>query len=97
MPTARSLLAFAALGALAGCGDNAEPPNFPIAHCEQVTGGHCIEIHGGDSSALQTAVNSIDSSTTIVLGLGTFQMTNQLTIRSKGAHLLGQGIDLTTL
>ena len=87
-----------ALGALiAGCGDNAEAPNFPTANCEQITSGHCVEVHGSDSAALQSAANSIDASTTIVLGLGTFKMTNQLTIRTKGAHLIGQGIDLTTL
>jgi parallel beta-helix repeat protein len=95
MFTARSSLL--ALGALIACGDNAEPPNFPTAHCEQVTGGHCVEIHGGDSAALQTQANSIDASTTIILGLGTFKMTNQLTIRTKGAHVIGQGMDLTTL
>ena len=95
MLTARSSLL--ALGTLVvGCGDNAEPPNFPTAHCEQVT-SHCIEVHGGDSAALQTQVNSIDASTTIILGLGTFKMTNQLTIRTKGAHVIGQGMDLTTL
>jgi parallel beta-helix repeat protein len=85
------------LALAAGCGDNAEAPNFPTASCEQVTGGHCIEIHGGDAAGLQTAANSIDASTTVVLGLGTFKLTNQLTIRTKGAHIIGQGIDRTTL
>jgi parallel beta-helix repeat protein len=104
MLTARSSIFFAlgalgpALGAfVVGCGDNAEPPNFPTAHCEQVTTGHCVEVHGGDSAGLQNQANSIDASTTIILGLGTFKMTNQLTIRTKGAHVIGQGMDLTTL
>lgn len=91
--------AFLALGpALAvGCGDNADSSGFPTSSCDQVTSGTCVEIRGGDAAALQTAANSIDESTTVVLGLGTFNMTNQLTIRSKGAHLIGQGIDKTTL
>lgn len=91
-------LSLLALGAAlaAGCGDNAEAPNFPTFDCAMVTGA-CIEIHGGDAAALQTAANSITASTTIVLGLGTFAMTNQLTLRTKGVHLIGQGIDQTTL
>lgn len=91
-----SLLALCAALA-AGCGDNAEAVNFPTTSCAQVTSGTCVEVQGGDAAALQTAANSIDASTTLVLGLGTFAMTNQLTIRTKGAHLIGQGIDKTTL
>jgi parallel beta-helix repeat protein len=90
-------LALASVLASGGCGDNAEAPNFPTASCAQVSGGTCIEIRGSDAAALQTAANSIDASTTLVLGLGTFKMTNQLTIRTKGAHIIGQGIDQTTL
>jgi parallel beta-helix repeat protein len=81
----------------AGCGDNFEAPNFPIANCTRATTANCLEIHGGDSAGLLTAANSIEAGTTIVLGLGTFKMTNQLTLRTAGAHLIGQGIDKTTL
>jgi parallel beta-helix repeat protein len=84
-------------GFVAGCGDNFEAPNFPIANCTKVSTGHCLEIHGGDSAGLLTAANSIEAGTTIVLGAGTFAMTNQLTLRTAGAHLIGQGIDRTTL
>lgn len=93
--TQRNLLVLA-LGLL-GCGDNFEPPNFPTNACNKVAATHCIEIHGGDSKTLQTAVNSIDASTTIVLGAGRFALDGQLTIRTAGAHLIGQGIELTTL
>jgi parallel beta-helix repeat protein len=84
-------------GFVVGCGDNLEPPPFPIVDCTKVSASHCVEILGGDSAGLLTAANSIDASTTIVLGTGTFAMTNQLTLRTPGAHLIGQGIDTTTL
>lgn len=80
-----------------GCGDNGGASDVPAADCSKVTTAHCVEIQGGDSAGLQTAANSIDAGTTIVLGAGTFKMTNQLTLRTAGAHLIGQGIDRTTL
>jgi parallel beta-helix repeat protein len=97
MQVARLMTLVLGAGFAAGCGDNFEPPNFPTADCTQVTATHCVEIHGGDSAALLTAANSIDANTTIVLGLGTFAMTNQITINTAGTHLIGQGIDKTTL
>ena len=92
-------LAMIALGAglVAGCGDSDHPSMFPTMDCSKVTSGSCVEIDGADSAALQSAANSIGASTTIVLGAGTFAMTNQLTLRSDGMHLIGQGIDTTTL
>src|ERR1044071_5093757 len=98
-PMQAARLAFLALGAAltVGCGDNADSSSFSVNSCAQVTSGQCVQIRGGDAAALQTAANSIDASTTIVLGKGTFNMTNQLTLRSKGAHLIGQGMDQTTL
>jgi parallel beta-helix repeat protein len=86
-----------ALSALAGCGDNLEASNFPTNDCTRVTAAHCVEIHGSDSATLQSATNSMDAGTTIVLGAGVFKLTNQITIRTSGAHLIGQGIDVTTL
>jgi parallel beta-helix repeat protein len=86
-----------AAAAIAGCGDNLEAPNFPTTDCTRVTAAHCVEIHGGDSATLQSATNSMDPGTTLVLGAGTFTLTNQITIRTSGAHLIGQGIDTTTL
>jgi parallel beta-helix repeat protein len=85
-----------ALAALAGCGDNQEASDFPATDCTEVTGA-CVEIAGGDSAALQTATNTINANTTIVLGAGRFMLDNQVTIRTAGAHLIGQGIDITTL
>src|SRR5512139_3036311 len=86
------------LGAgLASCGDNHDAPEFPLVDCSKVMAGNCVEIAAGDAAALQTAANSIEANTTIVLAAGTYAMTNQLTLRTNGAHLIGQGIDVTTL
>jgi len=81
---------------IAGCGDDQHPSTFPTTDCSKIT-GTCVEVEGTDSTALQAAANSISANTTIVLGAGTFVMTNQLTLRSDGMHLIGQGIDTTTL
>jgi parallel beta-helix repeat protein len=83
--------------AAAACGDNQQASQFPTNDCSKFAQGRCIEIASGDSAALQNATNSIEANTTIVLGAGRFAMTNQVTIRTAGAHLIGQGIDVTTL
>jgi parallel beta-helix repeat protein len=95
MPRFMPTLALA-LAALAGCGDNKQASQFPATDCTDVQ-GTCVEIAGGDSAALQTATNTISANTTIVLGAGRFMLDNQVTIRTAGAHLIGQGIDTTTL
>lgn len=97
MQVARLTILALGAGLAAGCGDNFEAPNFPTTSCAKVAAPRCVEIHGGDSAALQTEVNSISAATAIVLGAGAFKMTNQLTIRTAGVHLIGQGIDTTTL
>jgi parallel beta-helix repeat protein len=87
----------------AACGDNddgdplPEPTNFPTTSCADVGTTPCVEIQGGDEAALQTAANSLAAGTTLILGEGTFAMTNGLTIRTAGAHIIGQGIAKTTL
>jgi parallel beta-helix repeat protein len=87
---------------IAACGDNdgdpqPEPTNFPNTSCADVGTTPCIEVEGGDEAALQTAANSLSAGTTVVLGEGTFAMTNGLTIRTAGTHIIGQGIAETTL
>jgi parallel beta-helix repeat protein len=89
--------ALAAVSTLAGCGDNQEASQFPTTDCTKVITDQCFEVRGGDSAMLQTAINSIDTPATVVLGVGRFAMTNQLTIRTPRTHLVGQGIDRTTL
>lgn len=90
-------------GLIAGCGDNSgddDPmtgdPDFPVASCSKVT-GTCVEVKSSDAAGLLTTANTISDNTTIVLGKGKFAMTNQVTIRNNGVHLIGQGIDMTTL
>jgi parallel beta-helix repeat protein len=84
---------FAALALVAACGGEDE---FATNSCADFT-TTCVQIGGGDVNALQTAVNTVEANTTIVLGSGKFAMTNSLTIRADGIHLIGQGIDKTTL
>lgn len=91
---------------LAACGDNGgnnnpdasvdAPPSFAVNSCAKV-GGTCMEIKSGDSATLQTMANTIGDNTSLVLDAGTYKMTNALTLRTKGAHIYGQGIDKTIL
>jgi parallel beta-helix repeat protein len=99
-----SSLTLAALcAALVACGsdddggDDGTAANFPVNRCATIDSPHCQEIPPGDVDALLNAANSIEPGTTLVLGEGTFTMTNGLSIRTAGAHLVGQGIDRTTL
>lgn len=85
---------------LAACGgsDTEQPEDaFPTTSCADFKGATCVEIAAGDSKGLLDAVNSLEANTTIVLAKGTYALDNQVTIRSAGAHLVGQGIDTTTL
>lgn len=92
---AKPIISASLLVLFAACGDDAD--NFPTNSCADVTTGTCVEIKGGDVAGLQNQANSIGANTTIILGSGSFAMTNALTIRTDGFHLIGQGMDLTTL
>lgn len=95
MKMRNALVALAPLAALAaGCGGGA---TFETNNCSDFDTANCVEIEGGDAAALQTAVNSLDPDTTIILGPGTFVFDNQVTIRAAGINLVGQGIEETTL
>jgi len=78
------------VGLSAGCGDNGDTATH---RCSEVKTGTCTELPAGSDADLQTLANSLADNTTIILGAGTFSMSNQVTIRNKGIHLLGQGID----
>lgn len=82
----------AGLTCLVACGG--DDNKFPTNSCADVT-GTCVEV--SDGAALQTAVNTIEPNTTIILGAGEFAMTNSVTIRANGIQLIGQGIDESTL
>lgn len=98
-----SRLTLALCTTLAACGDDsgdddgASAANFPLIRCANITSAHCREIAGGDVNALLTAANTLEPGTTLVLGQGTFMMSNSLSIRTASTHLIGQGIDQTTL
>jgi len=98
------------LGAgLAACGDNGDnsadappptpdaTPTFATIDCTKVTTAHCQQIASGDAAALQLAANSISDDTTIILDAGVYKMTNSLTLRNDGVHLIGQGLEQTTI
>ncbi|MBK6576736.1 MAG: right-handed parallel beta-helix repeat-containing protein [Sandaracinaceae bacterium] len=90
------LVALAPLAAVAaGCGGGA---TFETNNCGDFDTVNCVEIEGGDSAALLTAVNTLEDDTTVILGPGTFELTNTVQIRNaSGVNLVGQGIDTTTL
>ncbi|MFK7990594.1 MAG: parallel beta-helix domain-containing protein [Sandaracinaceae bacterium] len=78
---------------LAGCGS----ADFPNVGCGEFDSATCVEIPSGDSAALIDAVNDLDADTTVLLGLGTYEFDNQVTIRANGINFVGQGIDETVL
>jgi parallel beta-helix repeat protein len=61
-------------------------------------GGTCLEFTEEQETDLLDALNALGDGTTIVLGAGTFDLDNALTIRgANGVTLTGQGIDVTIL
>ncbi|MCB9661693.1 MAG: right-handed parallel beta-helix repeat-containing protein [Sandaracinaceae bacterium] len=83
-------------GAVVGCGSSGG--RFETNNCRDFDSANCVEVEGGDSAALLAAVNALESDTTIILGPGTFELDNQVTIRNAdGISLVGQGMDATTL
>ncbi len=92
----RRLIFAAFLSISAGCDDT--DPNFPSTRCSDVDTPNCVAIAGGDSQALLDAANSLEPGTTIVLGVGTFALQQELNIANvDGTHIVGQGIDQTVL
>jgi len=85
---------------LAGCGgESTTPPDPGFANhsCNEIE-TECVQIAGGDTQALLDATNALEPGTTLILGAGTFALENGITIRNAdGTHLIGQGIDQTTL
>ncbi len=81
---------------LVACGGDGNA-DFPTNRCSDVDSPHCIEIAGGDAQALLDATNALEPGTTIILGKGTYTVLSGVTIRTSGVHLVGQGIDETTL
>lgn len=66
--------------------------------CRQADRATCIEIEGGDVTALQDAANTLEDDSAIVLGEGTWELDNAVTFRNaNGVTLLGQGMGLSVL
>jgi parallel beta-helix repeat protein len=81
------------LALLAAC---SEPtPGFEVASCDHVEA--CVEVPADAPQLLLDTVNTLADGTTVVLGAGTFELDNQVTIRADGISLVGQGIDATVL
>ena len=86
--------AFLLLGA---CGDP-EVDDFPNADCGDFTYANCVRVPAGDAQALFDAVNALGDDTVVILGLGTYSLDNQVTIRGANqVAIVGQGIDMTIL
>lgn len=64
--------------------------NFPNCSCADFT-GDCHQITADDEEGLQIAANSLEDGSALVLGLGVFELNNQVTIRAKNITVCGQG------
>src|SRR5262245_12092142 len=90
------VLSLGVAGGLAACGGD-DDGAFATNSCDDVTTGTCTQIEAGDETGLQNAANAAEANTTVILGKGLFRLDNALTIRTDGFHLIGQGIEETTL
>lgn len=60
---------------------------------------HCVEIAGGDAAALLAVINSDElvPNTTLLLGAGSYSLDNSVRLTTAGTHIIGRGMDETTL
>ncbi len=65
--------------------------DFPSCSCAEFD-GQCFEVTSDDVEGLQIAANSLEDGGALVLGLGTFVLDNQVTIRADDITVCGQGI-----
>lgn len=86
---------FLASSLLLACGGGSG--DFPNTRCADFDTAHCVRIPSGDAAALLEAVNDLEPDTTVLLGIGTYELDNQVTIRASGINLVGQGMDETIL
>ena len=84
--------------AFAACSDEGDDGGDRAFTCEQEARENCIEIPAGDSDALLLALNDdLKPNTTVILGEGTYMLDQTVTITTPGTHLIGQGIEKSTL
>ncbi len=86
---------FVAAGVLlASC----SPNDHPNASCGNFDHANCVLIPASDTRALLDAVNSLENDTVLILGTGTYELDNQVTIRgADNVALVGQGIGESTI
>jgi parallel beta-helix repeat protein len=67
--------------------------DFPNCSCaDDYTGdGNCFEVASGDSEGLLVAANSLEDGDMLVVGLGVYELDNQVTIRGDNITVCGQG------
>jgi parallel beta-helix repeat protein len=75
-----------------GDGDPVEDPNFPLCSCADFPDADCHQVAADDEEGLQIAANSLEDGSALVLGLGVFELDNQVTIRAENITVCGQGI-----
>lgn len=75
-----------------GDGDGDGDPNFPLCSCADFPEADCHQIAADDEEGLQIAANSLEDGSALVLGLGVFELDNQVTIRAEDITVCGQGI-----
>lgn len=81
---------------LTGCGEEADP-SFPNVQCDDFDHANCVLVTSGDAAGLLDAVNALEEDTAVILGTGTYELDNQVTIRANRITITGQGMDATTL
>ena len=87
---------FSAATMFVGC--TTADPNFELFSCTDAVTANCVQIPAETGQDLLVTVNSMMDDTTVVLGKGTFNFDNQVTIRGvSGITLTGQGMDATFL
>jgi parallel beta-helix repeat protein len=84
------------LATLVGCGP---PAGFETSSCKDFRDSTCIQITSEEGAdRLLEVVNGLVDDTVVLLGSGTFQLDNAVSIRNaSGVSLIGQGMDATVL
>ncbi|MEM7160266.1 MAG: parallel beta-helix domain-containing protein [Myxococcota bacterium] len=71
-------------------GDNSA--DFPNCSCDEFETGTCYAVTADDEEGLQIAANTMGDGDALVLGLGVFELDNQVTIRGDDITVCGQGM-----
>ena len=67
---------------------------FPNCSCDDFETGTCYAVTSDDEEGLQIAANSMVDGDSLVLGLGVFELDNQVTIRGDDITVCGQGMGI---